>query len=204
MKVISIGAESFGSNCYAVISDSHAFVVDPSASVNSIISAVASEGASIDGILLTHGHFDHIISLDTLRKATACEAFIHTDDAEMLTNGRLNAFYTFYGKERVWAPAENLLSDGDEIPLGSEAVRVIHTPGHSQGSVCYLCGDTLISGDTLFADAVGRWDLHGGSSALLSASLQRLRGLDKSLKLCAGHGPDSVLGRALDNAAYYF
>ena len=204
MRVISIGEYSFGANCYAIISDSYALVVDPTLSVSDIQSAISAEGATLVGILLTHGHFDHVISLDTLRDATRVPAYIHENDAELLTDGKKNAFAIFFGKERVWRAAERTLSDGDVIPLGNESVKVIHTPGHTRGSVCYLCGDTIITGDTIFADNIGRTDLYGGSFELLSESIERLRTLDSKLKVCAGHGPDGILGEALDNSAYFF
>ncbi len=204
MRVVGIGEHSFGANCYAVISDSHALVVDPTVSVSAILSAVSAEGAVLEGIILTHGHFDHVVSLDTLRDATGIPAYIHEDDAELLTDGKKNAFSTFFGKERIWRAAEHTLYDGDVIPLGNETVKVIHTPGHTQGSVCYLCGDTLITGDTLFSNNIGRTDLYGGSSELLAESLKLLRAFDPQLKICAGHGPDGILGEALDNSAYFF
>lgn len=205
MRVITIGGQqSFGSHCYAIISGSHAMIVDPSASVSAITSAIAAEGANIEGILITHGHFDHILSLDLLRDVTGAPAYIHEDDAEMLTDGNKNMFKYAYGKDRVWREAEHLLSDGDEIPLGNEKIKVIHTPGHSLGSVCYDCGDALVTGDTLFAETVGRTDLYGGSSELLSASLSKLRSLDPKLPIFAGHGPDGKLGIALDISAYFF
>ena len=204
MRVVGIGEHSFGANCYAVISDSHALVVDPTLSVSAIMSAIAAEGAMLEGIILTHGHFDHVTSLDTLRDAAKIPAYIHEDDAELLTDGKKNAFSIFFGKERVWRAAEHTLSDGDVIPLGNEYIKVIHTPGHTQGSVCYLCGDTIITGDTLFADNIGRTALYGGSFELLADSLKKLRSFDPKLKLCAGHGPDGILGEALDNSAYFF
>lgn len=207
MRVITIGEHSFGSHCYAVISDDgRAMIVDPSASVSSILAAVSSEGATIDGILITHGHFDHILSLDNLRDATGVPAYIHEEDAEMLTDGNKNMFYFAYGKDRVWRAADGVLHDGDEIPLGCEKIKVIHTPGHSKGCVCYLCGKNLITGDTLFAETVGRTDLYGGSSEILADSLSKLRslGLDKNTPIFAGHGPDGTLGAALDISAYLF
>ena len=203
MRVIPIGVQSFGANTYAIIANGHAFAVDPTVSVGSILSAVSSEGAVLDGILLTHGHYDHLISLDTLRDAAQVPAYIHASDAELLTNGKLNAFYAFFGKERTWRAPDGLLSDGDELKLGGEIIKVIHTPGHTQGSVCYLCGDTLISGDTLFADNVGRCDLYGGCEEQLIESLDKLRGLDGKLKLYAGHGPDSTLGEALSHTFFF-
>ncbi len=202
MKVLSVCSASFGANCYLIVSGSHALVVDPSVSVNAILNCATEAGAILEGILLTHGHFDHMISLDSLRAAASLEAFVHEADAPLLTDGKKNAFYTFFGKERVYRPAEKLLHDGDEISLGTERIKVLHTPGHTSGSVCYLCGDTLLTGDTLFAESFGRCDLFGGSEAQMSESLAKLRKLDPGLCICPGHGADSRLGNALDNVAY--
>lgn len=204
MKILPIAPYSFGANTYAIISDGHALVIDPSVTVGAITSAVAEEGAVIDAIVLTHGHFDHIVAIDTLREATGVPVYIHEDDAEMLTDGTKNAFLTFFGRDRVYKPADKLLHDGDILKLGSSEIKVIHTPGHSKGSICLLCDGFIITGDTLFADTVGRCDLWGGSNAELAASLTRLRELDPSLMIYAGHGAPERLGIALDNSAYYF
>ena len=203
MKILTICPESFAANCYALISGEHALIVDPSVSAGAIINAVAEQGATIEGILLTHGHFDHIISLDTLRAQTGAPAMIHEGDAPMLTDGKKNAFFTFFGKDRVYSPADRLLDDGEEIAIGSEVVRVIHTPGHSPGSVCYHCGDFMLTGDTLFADSIGRCDLWGGNQSFIVDSLKKLDDYDRTMTIYAGHGAHSRLGDALDNS-YYF
>ena len=202
MKVISVYPDSFGGNTYLLISGGHALVVDPAVSAKAILSAAQREGVVLDGILLTHGHFDHIISVDTLRDAAPIGVAVHEEDAVMLVDGKKNAFFDFFGKERTYRPAERLLRDGDRIPLGDEAILVIHTPGHTMGSVCYLGGDSLISGDTLFADSYGRCDLFGGSMEEMCASLRRLRSLDGDLTLYPGHGASTRLSHALDNVAY--
>ena len=204
MNIKPICPYSFGANTYAIFADGHAFVIDPAASVEAIMSAIADEGAVLDGILLTHGHFDHTIALDTLRKATGAPAYIHSGDAVMLTDGKKDAFFTFYGKENIHAPADHLLYDGQLLTLGNEQLRVIHTPGHSQGSVCFVCDDFIVTGDTLFAESIGRCDLWGGDEEQIHQSLNSLRSLDKGLRVYAGHGAPSRLGTALDNAAYFF
>ena len=204
MNIKPICPYSFGANTYAIFSGDHAFVVDPATSVEAIMSAISEEGAVLDGILLTHGHFDHTIALDTLRRSTAVPAYIHREDAVMLTDGKKDAFFTFYGKENVHRPAEELLCDGQVLSLGNERITVLHTPGHSQGSVCYLCGDFIVTGDTLFADSIGRCDLWSGSEELIQVSLSSLRALDQSLTIYPGHGAPARLGDALDNAAYFF
>ena len=143
------------------------------------------------------------MSLDTLREATNAPALIHKDDAEMLTDGEKNAFKFFFGQERKWKAAEVLLSHGDKIALGDETIEVISTPGHSKGSICLLAKDFMITGDTLFADGYGRYDLHGGDPDQLASSLKLLREYDPNLTIYAGHGAESKLGRALDNVMYY-
>ena len=203
MRIRSLFPESFASNCYLLISEGHALVVDPSISSDAIQSALLEEGAVPDGILLTHGHFDHMLSLDLLRRHTLSDAWIHEEDAYRLTDGKANAFYTFFGRERVWAPAEHTFTDGDLIPLGNESIRVIHTPGHTEGSCCFLADDFLVTGDTIFAESYGRCDLLGGSIELLRHSLQKLRALPPTFTVYPGHGGTARLGNALDSCAYY-
>ena len=194
---------SFGANTYLLIADGHAFCVDPAVSVEAVLSVLDSENAVLDGILLTHGHFDHTVSVDTLRNATSVPLYIHEGDAEMLADGHKSAFYTFFGRDCVHREAEILLSDKSVLMLGTEKISVFHTPGHSKGSVCYICDDFMLTGDTLFADSIGRCDLWGGNEAAIRESLAKLRTLDKDLKIYPGHGAPSRLGDALDNAAYY-
>ena len=204
MEITTVCPYSFGANTYLIVSGGEALVVDPAVSVEQITNAAAERGAVLKGILLTHGHFDHTVALDTLRRALPIEAYIHEQDAEMLTDGRKNAYYDFYGKECKYAPAENLLRDGSIIPIGDETLSVIHTPGHTKGCVCFLGDGFLVTGDTLFADSIGRTDLWGGSVTAMSASLEKLRTLPQDLKIYPGHGAPAILGGALDNSAYFF
>jgi len=203
LKLIRICPKAFASNCYALISNGEAMIVDPSVSVDSMLQAVEAENAKIVGILLTHGHFDHMLSLDSLRKRLGVKAMIHVKDAEMLEDGNKNAFSLFFGWEKKYIPAEILLNDGDIISVGDETLKVVHTPGHTQGSVCYRSQDFLITGDTLFSDNVGRSDLWGGDNTALARSLERLSQFDPDLTIYPGHGPEERLGNALDNASYF-
>lgn len=202
MKIITVRPESFGANTYLLLSGNKALAVDPCVSVSAIKDAAEKEGATIVGILLTHGHFDHIMSLDTLRDTTGVDAYVHTNDAEMLSDGKKNAFYTFFGRDRVYRPAEKLLADQDIIPLGDENITVIHTPGHTRGSVCYHSGDILVTGDTLFAQSYGRCDLWGGDIEQMRSSLRILRSLPRDTMIYPGHGEKSKLCDALDTVAY--
>lgn len=202
MEIYNLFPGSFGSNCYLLISGDHAAVVDPSADADVILQKVSDHGAKLQYILLTHGHFDHICSLDTLRDKSGVEAYIHEGDADMPQDARKNAFYTFFDRERTYRTPEKRVREGDVLELGKESIRVLHTPGHTEGSVCYLCGDRiLITGDTLFDRGFGRYDLYGGDPSKLRASLARLSGLDPTLIIYPGHGSPTDLGDAVQNCA---
>ena len=198
MKIRSICPDSFASNCYLIIDGQDALAVDPGVSLAALRSVLADEGASLRGILLTHGHFDHILSLDELRDAYPdAPVYLHENDAELLSDGEKNAFALFFGEDRVWRPADRLLLGGESLPLGDKQVKVIHTPGHTRGSVCYLCEGHLVTGDTLFDGGYGRCDLYGGNESALYRSLRSLTQLSPTLRIYPGHGPSAVLGDAL-------
>ena len=199
MKLITLTPNSFASNCYLACEGGHAFVIDPSASTARILSALREQGAVCDGILLTHGHFDHMLSLDELRAALpTAPVYIHRDDAENLADGKKNAFAEFFGQDRAWKAADRLLTDGDTLPPGDAFLTVLHTPGHTKGSCCYLASDGsfLLSGDTMFAAGYGRYDLYGGDEKALAASLERISTLPMTLMLAPGHGECTTLERA--------
>lgn len=198
MKIRSICPDSFASNCYLLVEGEMALVVDPSVSIRALQAALDAEGARCVGILLTHGHFDHILSLDELRDAYPdAPVYLHSQDAELLSDGQKNAFALFFGQDRTWRSADHLLTDGEVILLGEARVKVLHTPGHTRGSVCYLCGDDLITGDTIFQGGYGRYDLYGGDYGALCSSLRSLTELSPTLRIHPGHGPASLLGDAL-------
>ena len=206
MQIINLFPGSYGSNCYLVEDNGHALIIDPSASAASILRRLKEDGCTPDAILLTHGHFDHIMSIDTLRQAEpGLKVYIHTDDAPMPGDGKKNAFGLFFGQDRTWQDADVLMEDGQTISVGNATFRVIHTPGHSPGSVCFLCEKegVMITGDTLFADNIGRCDLWEGSHAVMRKTLQGLRSYDGSLTIYPGHGGTNTLGKALDNVFFY-
>ena len=205
MRIVNLYPGSFGSNCYLLEDHGQALIIDPSASASAILRRLREDGCSPVGILLTHGHFDHVMSVDTLRAAEpALKVYIHEADAPMLTDADKNAFALFFGQDRIWGEADVLLRDGDQIPVGISTLTVVHTPGHSPGSSCFLCAEekVMFTGDTLFADNIGRCDLWGGSYATIRQSLKSLRDYDGSITIYPGHGDDSKLSRALDNTMY--
>ena len=149
--------------------------------VEKVLSLIDEKGAYVGGSILPGIG----MGFDALR------------DAELLPDGEKNAFSLFFGQDRAWRPADHLLCDGEVIALGDAQIKVVHTPGHTRGSVCYLCGDDLITGDTLFADGYGRCDLYGGDWGALCTSLRKLTELSPTLRIYPGHGQGSTLGDAL-------
>ncbi len=197
MEISTHHPGSFGSNCYILRSGNEAAVVDPSLPMRELEVLLTDCGATLRYVLLTHGHFDHIFSLDELAPKARDGVRIHETDADKLSDAHKNGFYYFFHNERTWMAPVKVLQEGDILPLGDEVITVLHTPGHTSGSVCYLCGDKLITGDTLFANNVGRCDLPSGDEAELIRSLDRLRTLPHDLTIYPGHGPEARLGDAL-------
>lgn len=201
MDVFTLYPRSFGSNCYVLISEDSdrksAAVIDPSVDCNEIIKLLSNKDAKLEKIILTHGHFDHILSLDDLRAITGAPAYIHESDAEMLLDSEKNAYSFFFCEDKVWAAADVLLQDGDEITVGNEKLKAISTPGHSKGSICLLGDGFMITGDTLFSDNIGRCDLYGGNMMQMYASLSKLAEFDPKFKIYPGHGGTATLAHSL-------
>ena len=166
-----------------------------------------------DHIIFDVGHQSYVHKMltgrldkmDTLRQAEpSLKVYIHEADAPMLTDADKNAFAFFFRQDRVWNAADVLLKDGDEIKVGDATLTLVHTPGHSPGSSCFLCAEAgvMFTGDTLFADNIGRDDLWGGNFDTLRRSLLSLRSYDGNLTIYPGHGDEEKLSRALDNIMY--
>ena len=209
MKIFTICPKSFASNTYLIVSGGSAMVIDPSVSIDAIEKLLSEQNATLVGALLTHGHFDHIVSIDTLRARYDVPVYVHSSDAPMLTDGRLNGFYIFFERDCVHSPADILFEDGEMISIGDEALTVLHTPGHSQGSSCFIFKDeqgipAIITGDTLFSNSVGRCDLYGGNAFELRRSIEKLSRFNRDTVIYPGHGESSTLGCALDSVSYIF
>lgn len=199
MKIIPLPVVSWEANSYLVIHEKHAVLIDAGANADCVRNALSEQDATLDYVLLTHGHFDHILSVDMLRESPRAPIVIHEADAEMLTDAEKSAQYYFFGTRSTYGAADKTVAHGDKLPFGDLTVTVHHTPGHSLGSVCYQIKNALFSGDTLFAAGYGRCDLYGGDINALSRSLGSLRELDPNLTIYPGHGGPAKLGDALDN-----
>jgi len=172
-----------------------AMVIDPDMTGGLLANTLKARELKLTGILLTHGHFDHIASVGKLRELyPEAKIYIHALDADKLTDAEKN-LSTWQGRVITAPGADVLLKDGDEIPLGEECLRVIHTPGHTAGSVCYSVPGRLFSGDTLFSMSVGRWDFPDGDGAALIAGInEKLMILSDQTQVFPGHGPATSIG----------
>ena len=179
-------------NAYIVSDGGEAFIVDPGGSEKALLSLLESRALALRAILLTHGHFDHIGAVRALKAATGAPIYIHEDDAPMLTDARLNLSGVF-AFPLTQVPADVLLHGEEELPLLGCAVRVLHTPGHSAGSVCFVLGDALFTGDTLFRGSVGRVDGPGANPRVYPYSLKRLWMLPGEYTLYPGHGESTTM-----------
>lgn len=196
MKTVRIPSEGYGSNCWLIIDGEEYAIIDPSSDISVILSYIEKRGLKKENlkyVLLTHGHFDHIGAADDIRDVIPVPLCVHRDDADFLTDGMKNAYKYFFRVDMKMRPAEKLLSDGDVLHIGNTDVTVVHTPGHTPGSVCYMTEKELYSGDTLFDGSIGRTDLVGGSAAKIEESLKKIMSLQKNLELYPGHGSVSTL-----------
>lgn len=204
MKVETIHVGLLQTNCYVGYNEQtkEAFVVDPGDTSRRILDFINKNSLKVTHILLTHSHFDHIMALSDVQTATGAAVCIHEEDADNIELPNAEETKTLRLPRIHIKPVkiDIRLKDGDTLTLCGEPVTVLHTPGHSKGSVCYDNGSVLISGDTLFAQGCGRTDLPGGSFDELYSSLRRLGLLEGERIVYPGHGPSTKLSyeRALN------
>lgn len=153
----------------------------------------AAKEYDIEYIMLTHGHFDHIMGLNDLKKALNSKAVINQKD--LIVSDNVNEVTRLFNQPNITPPSyEKFIDDNDTITAGNLKFKVIATPGHTEGGVCYLIDDKLFSGDTLFRGSVGRTDLFGGNFKKLSDSIKnKLFKLDDKIKVYPGHGPETTI-----------
>ncbi len=193
MDIKRIVTPNYGTNCYLLSGEGFAAVIDPGEEIPELL-AFLNEHSSVTEklILLTHCHFDHIEGVNVAKELWNCPIVISESDAEGLFDNRINL--SGYWSERVVSlNADKTVADGDEIVLGSETIKVIATPGHTKGSICYLWKNVLFSGDTLFTLSVGRSDLPTASPRELLASLHKLSKLDGEITVLPGHGQQTTI-----------
>lgn len=183
MKLTTIPLGLYQTNCYILWENDRCLVIDPGDEAEKVLRFLEQNALTPEAILLTHGHFDHVGAVKTLAAETDCRVFLCQEDLALpgaMTAGPL--FYTDFYKE------------GDKLTLAGMHFEVLHTPGHTPGSVCLRFAEHLFSGDTLFAGSCGRTDFPGSSPAAMGRSLERLAQLDEDLKVYPGHGESTTIG----------
>jgi len=184
LKIHTLPLGAYQTNCY-IIHDEAAkscCVIDPGYQANTILKETAALGLSIEAILLTHGHFDHVGAVKDLAAETDCRVYLCPEDLSMpamFTAGPLYYTHTY--------------AEADVLHLAGLTIRVIQTPGHTKGSVCLLVENAMFSGDTLFAGSCGRTDLPGGSFSRIRDSLLRLACMTDNYAVYPGHGESTTL-----------
>lgn len=190
VKTLPLG--DYQTNCYIVYPDNAnaCAIIDPGYQPAVILDKVRALGLTVDAILLTHGHFDHVGGVEELVKATNCKLWMAQSDYTQFKNPENDFYYPLHDCDftEVW-----FCEDQEEISAGGLTFTVFATPGHTNGSVCYACEDALFSGDTLFAGSCGRTDLPGGDWNTIKRSLERLAELEKDYTVYPGHGPATTL-----------
>lgn len=202
--------KEFSANSYVVGEKNGPCVVIDLGSTNErIINYIKENHTTCVGILLTHGHYDHIRGIKKFLEHYNCTVFVSEKDDEMLDNSRLNGSLMIDGSEKIVTLGTNrkyLLDDEDEISFygGLLFFKVIETPFHTDGSVCYLCEkeNALFTGDTLFKGSIGRTDLPNGKARLIKPSLEKLKKLDPKLVVYPGHGDSTTLEKELKENIY--
>ncbi|MGI6119184.1 MAG: MBL fold metallo-hydrolase [Desulfosporosinus sp.] len=186
-----------GANCYlyACMETKKAAVIDPGGDAKKIYRWILEKGLTVEYILLTHGHVDHIAGVPELKALLGnVKVGIHAGDAKMLTDMRRNLSF-YLGADVVMEDADFRLKDGQEISIGNKKLKVLTTPGHSPGSVCFLCDEGLFSGDTLFAGSIGRTDFPGGSfNQLMKGVREKLMVLPDETRVFPGHMEETTIG----------
>jgi len=197
LDIVTFSDFSFGSNTYLAVNDetAEAVLVDAGVSASEVLGYLENKGIELKAILLTHGHPDHLISLKEIADATGAPAYMHELDAKLLRNIP-PLLLSMLGLEKLELPEEILpLEDGQELELAGMKFKVLHTPGHSEGSVCFLTDGVLFAGDLVFRGSIGRTDFPGGSMATLVKSVkEKVFTLPNETRILPGHMDATVVG----------
>ena len=196
IKCLSLG--NIGTNCYLLSTDKAAVVIDPGFYSEETAKFLEQNSLKDKMILLTHSHFDHIGDAERLRNLYGAKIGVGVYDNDALANTHKN-LANMFGADLKPFSADITFNDLQEFSVGDICFKVLHTPGHTVGGVCYFTDNNLFSGDTLFFGSIGRTDFPGGDFAVLKKSVQRLYTLEDDVQVYSGHGPKTTIGYEKNN-----
>ncbi len=197
MKLQTIVVGELEVNCYLLAEGGEAIVIDPGDEYEKIIAAAEKENCKIIKILLTHGHFDHIGAVSDIAEKTGAKVYVHKDD-EIMLDDNIKNLAEFSNAKVKHCKADFYYDSGDVIELGTNKLKIHHTPGHSAGGVCIECGEYLFSGDLLFAGSIGRFD-RGDLRTELKSLKYLIDNFSDDIVVYPGHGSATTIG---DEKAY--
>ena len=194
IKIHTLPLGSYQTNCYIVYEETanSCAVIDPGYSPERMLEFVGKLGLTVDAVLLTHGHFDHVGGVEAIVKATGCALWMRESDYTQRKNPQNDFFYPIHDCDFTEV---RFCEEGEHIHAGGLTFTAMETPGHTWGSVCYVCENAIFSGDTLFASSCGRTDLPGGDWQTIMLSLERLAELEGDFDIYPGHGESTTLAR---------
>lgn len=187
MKRIIVGP--IMTNCYILELGNKAIIIDPGGNPEKIIPLIREK--KVSAIVATHGHFDHVLAVEELKRITGAPFYLHYADLEVMKRAMT-----------LYAPGYKAPEPDYDLADGLDGFEVIHTPGHTPGSVCLVRDKVLFSGDTLFREGIGRYDFPEGDGEQLALSIQKLMELDDEVEVYPGHGPPTTIGYEKRNNPY--
>lgn len=197
IKVIACGL--FQANAYIITKDKHALVIDPGTAHSNIFSYIEDNSLIVDGIFLTHAHFDHIGGVDKIIAKYNCPLYMNEYDAPLLTSYELNC--SLEGRQVIVKSKPNFIKPGLN-KIGDFDVEIIDAPGHSEGCSMLRYENNLFTGDVLFKNSIGRTDLKGGSNTKMNNSLKMIRDMEEDYVVYPGHGEATTLKEEKENNPY--
>ena len=192
MNIHTLPLGDYQTNTYIIEHDGRCAIIDPGYEPQTILAFLKKHGLTSDAVLLTHGHFDHVGAVEKIVEETGCKLWMSQGDWSQKISPLTAYFYPIANCDFTEV---QFCEEGEVISAAGLSFSVLETPGHTHGSVCYLCGDALFSGDTLFAGSCGRTDLPGGDWNTILESLKRLSQLKGDFTVYPGHGNSTTVSQ---------